>query len=973
MRRLLSTLNEGVYVSGTGYTASYIDSYHRTNAGESNSNPDDVEDGIINLIQAGFKPGIGDMYGKGLYSTGDWLSQFQGDGSMLGYGIGIIKYRTPTKNVLIFDYRVSKKVYGYGRHTLANQLVNIFKIYPTGKVPDFIDALSNDLERTFKYPKLSAARAYSVWLEMWQRGAGFDQKNLQKFLTSGNGYPAAPGAIESLYIKAHQSGDYKGTKAIFNKSNVIGIAFSGNHDGNVLFIKENSLKSITPIMYCIMDQSKPGDSKAFIKPWTIVKKGISAAGAMAGFSDMLKATGIPSSKNSFDTVLFDQLSTMGETASIKFIKDSFKWTWMGSRKFSQLDVAFKQDGEDFIFGGTWNLGDCNAHYFGNPDDILYELKQIDKNISFGRDQIPIFRAGTFLGDEFTGIMIGGVFQNGIFNGVFKGGLIDFDAKVTWGPKAKIDIEETLTRSIRYMKKVYDIGENDPETFVANLKAGIVVKNSNGIRGVDDANSLADAIKNKLSFSSNKIIIDDFYHGTKTIPMGFAEVVRVYPWLFERNAHITWKIEPSIEIQKDRIIVLSGELRTGDVFFDEWGKDTSVIGGNIFGNNIFRGILNGGNYREGIFDGVYTKGNLFLDKFTWGKNAEWDVKNLPVFKYNNIAYPLEAFMLMLPDSTGKNPLYKSMQDIIDAIRNGSFTRNKRAYDKALRNFQLGKGPEPELIPGKSKYTKVSTDDLGISQDDIDNETSDWSGDDGSTMIASFDRSEVNWLNEHLKFSVTQSLDKMINRIINEKVYQYDDLDDQEQEVLYNIFRDTYVKATGAAFDRNDFDWRASNWTFFGEPPDGTSNEASVGGIAVRKQISNNMFKLVASFGNFRGVLKGFDELKQKANGASIWGIVDKTIRDLILKHDKDFVAPPGIVIKAMEAGIKKLSNGEVKSVGLDGSMQVNTPAGMMKKYFVANKNYIRWLLDSISDSSNASRLPVPQTALTPLIGIIQKLI
>jgi hypothetical protein len=55
------------------------------------------------------------------------------------------------------------------------------------------------------------------------------------------------------------------------------------------------------------------------------------------------------------------------------------------------------------------------------------------------------------------------------------------------------------------------------------------------------------------------------------------------------------------------------------------------------------------------------------------------------------------------------------------------------------------------------------------------------------------------------------------------------------------------------------------------------------------------------------------------------------------------------------------------------MQVNTPAGMMKKYFVANKDYIRWLLDSISDPSSASRLPVPQTVLAPLVGIIQKLL
>jgi hypothetical protein len=76
---------------------------------------------------------------------------------------------------------------------------------------------------------------------------------------------------------------------------------------------------------------------------------------------------------------------------------------------------------------------------------------------------------------------------------------------------------------------------------------------------------------------------------------------------------------------------------------------------------------------------------------------------------------------------------------------------------------------------------------------------------------------------------------------------------------------------------------------------------------------------------------------------------------------------------MEAGIKKLSNGEVKSVGLDGSMKVDTPAGTMTKFFIANKNYVRWLLDSVTDPSNASRLPVPQAVMAPLIGIIQKLL
>jgi hypothetical protein len=107
----------------------------------------------------------------------------------------------------------------------------------------------------------------------------------------------------------------------------------------------------------------------------------------------------------------------------------------------------------------------------------------------------------------------------------------------------------------------------------------------------------------------------------------------------------------------------------------------------------------------------------------------------------------------------------------------------------------------------------------------------------------------------------------------------DLSDQEQEMLYQEFQNSYTKATGAAFTKDAFEWRADNWTFIGDPPDDNNPNAPVGGIAVRKQLSNDMVKLVASFGNFRSILRGFDELKSKHGSASIWGIVDQNIRNL----------------------------------------------------------------------------------------------
>lgn len=183
----------------------------------------------------------------------------------------------------------------------------------------------------------------------------------------------------------------------------------------------------------------------------------------------------------------------------------------------------------------------------------------------------------------------------------------------------------------------------------------------------------------------------------------------------------------------------------------------------------------------------------------------------------------------------------------------------------------------------------------------------------------------------------------------------------------------MKATGAAFTRDAFEWRADAWTFFGDPPDGKNPNAPVGGIAVRRQRSNNMYKIVASFGNFRSIFRGFDEFKSKHGNTPAWAILTPNLAKMVTKHDKSFKLLPGIVVKAMEGAIKKFSNGEVKSIGLNGVMKVDTPAGVMDKVFIANTAYILWLLDSVENPANASRLPVPQAVLAPLLSLVKALI
>jgi hypothetical protein len=210
-------------------------------------------------------------------------------------------------------------------------------------------------------------------------------------------------------------------------------------------------------------------------------------------------------------------------------------------------------------------------------------------------------------------------------------------------------------------------------------------------------------------------------------------------------------------------------------------------------------------------------------------------------------------------------------------------------------------------------------------------------------------------------------------LNEKEYYINDLNDAEQDSLYQEFKNSYTKATGAAFTRDAFTWRADNWTFFGDPPDARNQNALIGGIAVRKQLSNGMMKLVASFGNFRSILRGFDELNAKHTNAPIWGFLTPDLAKMITRHSKFYKTVPGLVVKAMEGMIKKMSNGEVKSVGLDGSIMMDTPAGVMAKQMIGNLSYFHWLIDSVEDPANASRLPVPQMVLSPLMGLVKKVI
>lgn len=924
----INSLSEGV-VAGTGYGKTFIDSYHRTG---------DVQDTqaaldkVKSILQNGFKPGTGALYGVGLYSTGDWLSQFggRGNGYMLGYGSAIIKFRTPAKGVLLFDYRIARKVYG-NNYTLEDQLIN-FGVISYGKVPKFISLLSEDLMETFKNPRVSADRALVIWKNLW-----CDHK---AYIATIQNLNASPDTIQQyLQIPTAEI-----PRDLYHNPKIIGIAFSGSNDGNVLFIKKEQLSKAKPLAYCVMDSQKSSDPRAFIVPWTLVGSISSVAGTAIVLKDALAAAGVPRGKNTFDETYVQCSAKDGVTVASTFVKSNFPWASNAMNSFQSLDVAFDNSKKDYIFGGVWMRGKCTAHYFGEPGAIKQELS-ICGRTSSNFDMIPTFKMGEFEGGEFRGKMLGGVFNKGAFNGIFIGGVLNFDGNISWGPAAKCQNEGSFSKSIKYKGVVYKIGDQNPLDYYNTLVAG---EQSNG-NAADLTVSLSDAIKAKLPFKVDNLDIPDNWQLCKTIPDGVRLFKKVFSWLFNRS-RIIWSTDTpvSIQVRSTMIEVISGTLRLGDVYFDKWAKGTEVKGGNIYSpqgsKNIFFGTLSGGNYREGIFNGEFKGGILYLDKLIWEPSAKfiWDENSKIAFVYKGKQTKIDNKMLYYNGGKG-SPKYNHIQKLIPAVKSGEYLRDVIAVSKASLLYKQGKGPHPSLLFAP----KIAKSLVAISQADIDTSLAadDWSDDDGFTE----------------------------KRAITEKQFFTRQLSDSEQDKLYQVFYDTYVKVVGASFNRDEFDWRAAGWEFYGNPPDDNNPNAPCGGVSVRRQASNNMYKMTSSFGDFRSVLKGFDEFSTLHKNDPCWSILTPEIAKMMQKHSKDWKTLPALVVKTMEGMLKKLTNGDVLSAGLNGVLKVSTPAGVMNKVFIANRAYITWLLESIENPEKASRIPIPQVVLKPLVGLLKVLI
>ena len=181
---------------------------------------------------------------------------------------------------------------------------------------------------------------------------------------------------------------------------------------------------------------------------------------------------------------------------------------------------------------------------------------------------------------------------------------------------------------------------------------------------------------------------------------------------------------------------------------------------------------------------------------------------------------------------------------------------------------------------------------------------------------------------------------VEQSINEDVFKYDDLTDDEKNKAYEIFRDSYQNATGSSWDKMKFSSRASNWTFYGVKDKGF--------VVVRKQKSG-MNKLTGVAGDLKSISIGIEELNKLEEPT--WGMADKKIVN-VLTGRYNFISPPAFVVKMLIKFIpSEVFGGAQYVINKDGSLTFNySDVGDATKYFFGNKKYFQSLLKNVSMNS-----------------------
>ena len=317
--------------------------YHRTNSLE-------IIDSIINK---GFIPGYGDMYGKGLYSCFNLKSQL--NYSMTGYGDYILKFELHEKNLLIFNYQVAKKIYG-DKYTLIDQLVNQKIVHDKYQLGPEWFKMSKDLENSFDNEFASADVAYNQFVS-------------KIFFTSSK-IPKLP---------------------------ISGIMFTGRQDGDVCVVYNPDIAKPVGFCYCGSSLFRNGTPTENDLVWESPKNLSKAAKR----SDLTREL-----YNTFGNKLTK--IEVGDDINFDFNVFKQKYPWFMKGVFENLYITLTGS-ELKINGGNWLRGECAA------DHIDYGVN-FNGGKFIGNQFFGNFNYGHFAGKLFGGYWKKGIWEKGDWRG-----------------------------------------------------------------------------------------------------------------------------------------------------------------------------------------------------------------------------------------------------------------------------------------------------------------------------------------------------------------------------------------------------------------------------------------------------------------------------------------------------------------------------------------------------------------------------
>ena len=158
-------------------------------------------------------------------------------------------------------------------------------------------------------------------------------------------------------------------------------------------------------------------------------------------------------------------------------------------------------------------------------------------------------------------------------------------------------------------------------------------------------------------------------------------------------------------------------------------------------------------------------------------------------------------------------------------------------------------------------------------------------------------------------------------------RFNDFTPEEKRQIFDVFTQSYVKATGASWDERKFYSRASEWQFFGDP---------TGFITLRPQKSG-YYKLTGVAGSPKSIMRAMQELI--STHYPIWGMLTQDLANMLTKRF-GFRMPnrlEGFVISKL---ITNNVFGNVKfKRNPDSSITFNyADVGETTKVFVGNKEY-----------------------------------